>query len=60
MSKRVTALDLHEMMPETGDKIIIINTGHSFEVYTIELGEPPLFLTDEEIDLLTRGEITFQ
>ena len=60
MGKRVTALDLLEVMPNAGDKIMIVNTGYSFEVYGIEVEEPGLALTDEEVVALARGEITFQ
>lgn len=60
MTRRITSLDLYEMMPEPGDKIMVVNTGHSFEVYVIDIQEPPLTLTHDEIEALTRGEITFQ
>lgn len=60
MGKLVSELDLLDMMPEAGDKVIIVNTGYSFEVYTVEFVDPPLVITPEEVEMLMRGEITFQ
>lgn len=56
---RITDIELHEMMPSPGDKILIVNTGYSFEVYNIAFEEPQLLLTDEDIEFLKAGKITW-
>lgn len=57
---RINVLDLHEMLPKAGDKIMVVNTGVSFEVYSIDFEEPQLTISPEEIEALKLGLITFQ
>lgn len=52
---------LDEMIPNEGDAMTIVNKGRGhYEVIALTSRVPSLDLTDDDIDRLKRGEVTFQ
>lgn len=52
-------VDVYELCPERGDSIMIVNCGDHYEVHHRHWGTVPPFLTDEDIEMLKRGQITW-
>lgn len=56
--KRKT-IDLMAMLPNPGDSALIVNCGTHFEVRYADGAELPLLLTDDDIEALQQGRITW-
>jgi len=55
-------VDVYALLPNAGDSVMIVNCGDHFEVRHHSWspgGEPPLYLTDEDIERLKQGVITW-
>ena len=55
-------VNVFELLPEAGDSVMIVNCGDHFEVRHHRWRvnhSPQIFLTDEDIELLKRGQITW-
>ncbi len=52
-------VDVYKLCPEKGDSIMIVNCGTHYEVRHHHWDLPPLLLTDEDIERLRRGQITW-
>lgn len=54
-------IPLEEIIPRPGDTVTITNRGKGiFAITRVTHGVPPLELTDEDIEALKKGEVTFQ
>lgn len=55
-------INVYSLLPETGDSLMIINHGTHFEIrqhsWTVH-SAPPLHLTDDDLDRLRQGLITW-
>lgn len=51
---------MYEMLPETGDMLVVHNCGDHFTVQHYNVfATTPLLLTDDEIERLRQGQITW-
>ncbi len=52
-------IDVYKLLPEQGDSVMVVNCGDHFEIRHHHFGPEPLLLTDQDIELLKRGHITW-
>ena len=52
-------INLYEMLPQKGDMLVVQNCGDHFEINHHHWSQPPLLLTEVDIDLLKQGLITW-
>lgn len=52
-------VNVYELLPEPGDSLMIVNCGTHFEIRHHHWTTPPLMLTDEDVDKLKQGLITW-
>ena len=55
-------IDVYKLLPKRGDSLMIVNCGSHFEVLQhpwAATNEPPLLLTEEDIESLKQGTITW-
>ena len=50
-------INVYAECPKQGDSIMVTNCGDSFEVRYHTHDEPALYLTDSDIDQLTKGTV---
>lgn len=59
VNKKTGTINCYELLPEVGDSVTITNLGTHFELRQYHWSNPPLLLTDEEIERLKAGHITW-
>lgn len=58
IDEKTGTIDVYKLCPEEGDSIMIVNCGSHYEVRHHHWDSvPPLFLTEEDIEMLKRGQI---
>ena len=50
-------INVYELLPEQGDSLMIINCGTHFEIKHHHWENPPLLLTEEDINKMKQGRI---
>jgi len=59
IDKEKGTLNLYELLPLAGDSLMVVNCGTHYEIRHHHWGLPPLLLTNEDIDKLRAGAITW-
>ena len=59
MDGKPQAIILHEVIPNEGDSIMIVNCGDHYEMHCHTWQPPALELTDADIEALKAGKVTF-
>lgn len=59
MDGKPQAIVLHEVIPNEGDSIMIVNCGDHYEMRAHSWTSQPLALTDKDIEDLKGGKTTF-
>jgi hypothetical protein len=61
MNDKTGRINLYQMLPESGDILVVQNCGDHFNIqhYNVFAAPPPLLLTDEEIIKLRQGQIVW-
>ena len=52
-------VNVYELLPEQGDSLMIVNCGTHYEIRHHHWSVPPLLLTDDDIERLKEGRITW-
>ncbi len=52
-------LDVYKLCPEPGDSIMVVNCGTHYEVRHHHWEQQPFGLTDLDIEMMKRGELTW-
>ena len=52
-------VDVYELCPNQGDSIMIVNCGSHFELRHHHWDQYPMVLTDQDIELMKQGLITW-
>lgn len=61
IDQKTGTICLYDLIPQQGDSLVVVNCGTHFEIrYQHTPITPPLDLTDEDIEKLRKGEITWQ
>ena len=59
IDNKAGTINVYELLPEPGDSITVTNVGTHYEVRHVHFEVPPLILTDEEIERMKQGLITW-
>lgn len=59
IDEKTGTVNVYELLPVQGDCIVITNRGTHFEIRHHHWTWPPLLLTDDDIELLKQGRITW-
>lgn len=59
IDEKTGTVNVHELCPEPGDSIMVVNCGSHYEVRHHHWDSRPLGLTDEDIDDLKQGLIVW-
>lgn len=57
IDQKTGTINIHELLPEQGDSLMVTNRGTHYEVKHLSWTKPPLCLTDEDIDALVTGKV---
>lgn len=52
-------INVRELLPEHGDSLVVTNCGTHYEVKHLNWTQPPLSLTDDDIDALVSGKVVW-
>lgn len=59
IDNKAGTVNVYKLLPQPGDAIIITNCGTHFEIKHMHVDLPPLYLTDEDIEILTQGRMVW-
>lgn len=59
IDQKTGKVNVYKLCPEMGDSIMIVNCGDHFEIRHHHWEVAPLFLTEQEVELLKAGRITW-
>ena len=59
IDEKTGTVDVYKLCPQQGDSIMIVNCGTHFEVRHHHWEQSPLVLTEQDIEMLKRGQITW-
>ena len=59
IDEKTGTVNVYDLLPAHGDMIVITNCGDHFEIRHHHFTWPPLLLTDEDIEQLRQGRITW-
>lgn len=57
VDKKTGTINCYELLPELGDSVTITNLGTHYELRHYHWEEPPLLLTEEEVDQIRAGHM---
>jgi hypothetical protein len=57
--KKDGTVNVHDLCPAPGDSIMVVNCGTHYEVRYHHWVEPGYTLTDQDVEDLTRGRVTW-
>lgn len=52
-------INIYDLLPEPGDSMMVVNCGTHYEIQRHSWSPPPLYLTDEDIEKIKQGRITW-
>jgi hypothetical protein len=60
INEEAGTVDVYELCPEVGDSVMIVNCGTHYEIRHQSFdGQPPLHLTDTDMERLAKGVIVW-
>ena len=63
IDEKTGLVDVYALLPEQGDSLMIVNCGDHFEMrhhrWSMSGQKPPLMLTEQDIERLRQGAITW-
>lgn len=59
IDKKKGVINCYELLPELGDSVTITNFGTHFELRHYHWSNPPLLLTDDEMEMIKTGHMTW-
>ena len=59
IDQKTGMVNVYELLPEQGDSIMIVNCGTHFELHHHHWEQPPLVLTEEDIEAIRSGRVVW-
>lgn len=59
IDEKTGMVNVYQLLPEPGDSLMIVNCGTHFEIRHHHWTTPPLVLTEQDIEKLKQGLITW-